>query len=155
MMPIPPNFLENTCHGVMNIKRRQVLTRLKQITCKTDMTSIRILLVIAEFLWAITLYWPGDTFGRPTYNGMSDFATEIEWANIFFVSAIIQFLLIYKNDYTTKFSYAFAAWNSVLWLFVCGSMYLSVYPPPAAISGELSLAIGALWVFIRSGKDVR
>ena len=83
---------------------------------------------------------------------MADFATEIEWANVFLISACIQLYLIYKNDYTTKFSYAFAAWNSLLWLFVCASMYLSVYPPPAAISGELSLAIGATWVWLRSGK---
>ena len=33
----------------------------------TDPIATRFILAMAEFLWAAMLWWPGDTFGRPTY----------------------------------------------------------------------------------------
>lgn len=127
-----------------------MIGRLVHVATQSGLTSVRVLLVIAEFLWALTLYWPGDTFGRPTYNGMAAVASEIEWANVFLASGTLQLWILYRADYHGKFASLFAAWNSVLWLFVCISMYLSVYPPPSAISGEFSLTLGALWVFFRT-----
>lgn len=40
----------------------------------------------------------------------------------------------------------FAAYNALLWVFVVGSMLLSVYPPPAAISAEIVMTCAATWM---------
>lgn len=125
--------------------------RLIKIAFYSDLHGTRFLLTIAEALWAITLFAPGETFDRPTYRVMSEIMSENAWALVFLFSAVTQFSILIRMDYHSRFSTYFAGWNSVLWWFVVVSMHLSVTPPPAAVSGELALAIGAAWVWIRSG----
>ena len=117
----------------------------------SDLNATRFTLGLAEIIWAITLLWPGDTFGRPTYAVMARVLTEESWGLVFLMSGVMQWTILFQGSFNDKFAVRFAAWNSVLWWFVVVSMYLSVSPPPAAISGELSLAIAAFWVYIRSG----
>ena len=130
------------------------INKLFRIAFYTDLVGVRFLLAFAEIMWFATLAWPGDTFGRPTYTAMSHVMSEEAWALLFAVSGITQATLIYQEDFHSRFSQLFAGWNSVLWWYVVISMYMSVYPPPAAISGELALAFGASWVFIRTGYIV-
>lgn len=130
---------------------QHAVSRAIRILFYSDLHATRVLLGIAELVWAITLLMPGDTFGRPTYSVMSQIMKEEAWAMIFLWSAITQFSIVMRMDYHSRFSTYFAGWNSILWWYVVTSMYLSVSPPPAAISGELALAIGAAWVWCRSG----
>ena len=130
------------------------LSRLKYILFYTHLHSTRFTLAIAELLWAISLLWPGDTFNRPTYTLMSLLMSETCWAYIFLVTGLFQILILMYANYHSKVAIIFAAWNSLLWWYVVVSMYMSVYPPPAAISGELALALGASWVFTRSGWQI-
>lgn len=120
----------------------------------SDLHAVRFILGLAELLWAITLWWPGDTFIRPTYIGMHNVFSEEWWGLVFFITSMCQFHILIQGQYHTIYPRIFAAWNSALWLFVCMSMYLSVFPPPAAISGESALAAGACWVFLRTGYYV-
>lgn len=132
-----------------------VYTRLLKIMFYSDLHGTRAVLAIAEFIWAFTLLWPGDTFGRPTYMIMNRVMPEEAWGFLFLVSAITQLTILIRCEYHSLFSTAFAGWNSVLWSFVVVAMYMSVSPPPAAISGEASLALAAGWVWIRSGLKLR
>jgi hypothetical protein len=113
------------------------------------MIATRFILGTAELLWAVMLLWPGPTFGRPTYTEMAAVFSEEAWALIFLLSALTQFSIVLMEDFHSKFAKYFAGWNAALWGFVVSSMLISVYPPPAAIAGEIALAIGALWIFIR------
>lgn len=115
----------------------------------TEMVPARLLLGIAEFWWFALLIWPGETFGRPTYNGMAKVMPEEAWALVFAVSSITQFTIVVRQDFHCWVARYFAAWNMVLWVFVVVSMLLSVYPPPAAISTEITLALAAVWIWIR------
>ncbi len=124
--------------------------RLHYIFFASNLYSARVILAVAEMLWALSLYWPGETFGRPTYHVMQMVADEIMWAHLFLFSSLMQWSVVLTASFNGRVAMWFAAWNACLWLFVCGSMYLSVYPPPAAISGELSLALAALWIFLRT-----
>lgn len=132
-----------------------VYTRLIKIVFYSDLHGTRFMLGLAEALWAATLMMPGDTFGRPTYHVMSSVMSEEAWGLIFALSAVTQFSILIRCEYHSAFATAFAGWNSVLWSFVVISMYLSVSPVPAAISGEAALAIGAAWVWIRSGLKLK
>jgi hypothetical protein len=140
---------------MINIRFGDMFYKLASIFFTSDLHGTRVILSISEMVWALTLFWPGVTFDRPTYKIMAEICSEEYWAFAFLVSSIIQFYLVIKNKYHSKFAQIFAGANSLFWWFVVIAMYNSVSPPPAAISGELGLAIGASWIFIRSGYKTR
>ena len=115
----------------------------------SDLVATRVSLSIGEFLWALMLLWPGDTFGRPTYAVMSHVWGEEAWGLVLMLSAATQITIVITETFHTYFARIFAAWNACLWIFLVVSMLLSVYPPPAAIGGEMALAFAAAWVWLR------
>lgn len=115
----------------------------------TDLVGCRMMLAIAEILWGLMLLWPGDTFGRPTYANMANVMGENAWAIMFMLSGITQGTIVLLEDFSSRFARYFAAWNSVLWMFVVTAMLTAVYPPPAAIGGEIALMLVAVWIWIR------
>lgn len=115
----------------------------------SDLIAVRLCLGLSELFWALMLLWAGDTFLRPTYHVMSLVMHEEAWALTFLISSITQFSIVLMSDYDGKFPKYFAGWNAGLWGFTVVAMLLSVYPPPAAIGGEMALAVAALWIFIR------
>lgn len=130
---------------------KQLLNRAVRIFFYSDLHCIRALLAISEFAWAFALvYWDG-VFLRPTYTNMARVMNEDAWGIVFALSGVTQLIILLSGRYHDRLSVVFAGWNSVLWWFVVTSMYMSVYPPAPGISGELGMAFGALWVFVRSG----
>lgn len=137
------------------LTRTTVSKHISHLVFFSDLHSARFLLFLAEFFWCISLAWPGVTFDRPTYTIMAKIGPEEAWATVFGLSAFIQIYLILIQNYFSKAAQIFSAWNAFFWSFVVISMYNSVTPPPAAISGELALSIAAAWVFVRSGYKTR
>lgn len=115
----------------------------------TDLVATRLILALAEIFWVIMLAWPGDTFDRPTYAIMSHTMSEVGWALVFLVSSVTQLSIIASGNYLNLVARWYAAWNAALWTFLVTSMLASVYPPPAAIGGEMALALGAVWIWAR------
>lgn len=115
----------------------------------SDLIASRLTLFLAEALWAVMLLWPGDTFTRPTYAAMSHAAPEMVWATIYAASATIQLYIVIGESFHTRLARAFAGWNAALWVFTVVGMLGSVYPPPAAIGGEIALTVLAVWIFVR------
>ena len=52
------------------------IDRILKIAFYSNQHSARFLLALAETFWAISLFWPGDTFTRPTYEVMASVANE-------------------------------------------------------------------------------
>ena len=115
----------------------------------SDLVATRVSLSIAEALWAVMLLWPGETFDRPTYKIMSHVMPEEAWGVVLMLSAATQITIVMMSEYHHWFSRMFAAWNACLWSFLCISMLQSVTPPPAAVGGEIALALTASWVWLR------
>jgi len=115
----------------------------------SDLIASRLTLFLAEALWALMLFWPGETFDRPTYSAMSHVFSEEAWAFVFAFSAITQLSIVLMEDYHSRFARYFAGWNALLWCYTVVGMLISVYPPPAAIGGEIALSVLALWIFVR------
>jgi len=134
-----------------SIAMTKPVSRILSIIFQSDLHGIRAVLGLAELVWFVTLIWPGATFDRPTYRVMSGIMSEESWALLFLCSGITQCSILYRMDFHSRFSTYFAAWNLALWLYVVISMYISVAPPPAAISGDVALVLGAAWIWIRSG----
>lgn len=115
----------------------------------SDLIASRVSLFIAELCWAVMLWWPGNTFARPTYHGMAAVMSEFWWAGVFTVSAACQISVVILQSYDTHFGRHFAGFNALLWAYCVISMLWSVYPPPAAIGGEIALAVAAVWIWVR------
>lgn len=127
----------------------KILQTMSEALFDSDLVATRLALALGEMCWGIMLFWPGDTFARPTYSLMASLAPEIVWAVVFVVTSALQFSIVVKQAYYRQWARIFAAWNAILWLFCIGSMLASVYPPPAAVGGEIALAVSALWVWVR------
>lgn len=115
----------------------------------SDLIASRLALAFAELCWAIMLFWPGDSFVRPTYTVMSHIAPEWCWGWAFLFTALIQFSIVAFELCKTRGAWLFAGWNTVLWVTAIVAMVVSVQPPPAAIGGEIALAVSALWIWVR------
>ena len=116
---------------------------------ESDLIATRLSLAVAELLWAVMLLWSGNTFDRPTYFWMSQFGSETLWALVFLVSGLYQGYIVAAQKVRTRQAELFAWFNAVVWCCTVGFMLASVYPPPAAIGGEVSLAVAALWIAAR------
>lgn len=127
----------------------KLINSISRVIWDTDLVATRFVLAVAEILWSLMLAWPGDTFGRPTYTLMNALAHENVWAVVFAFSGATQFSIVLLHDYHSLFARYFSCWNAMLWVYVVGSMLASVYPPPAAIAGEIALALASVWIFIR------
>lgn len=86
---------------------------------------------------------------RPTYKIMAMCFPELTWAALFFIMGILQATIVIREDFHSLFARVFAPLNAFFWTFVVISMIISVQPPPAAIGGEIALALAAIWIFIR------
>ena len=115
----------------------------------SDLVATRLGLFLGELLWAVMLLWPGDTFDRPTYSQMGEIAPEIAWAFAFLVSAFLQIGIVIYEQFHTTWAKCFAIWNALLWSCAIVLMLLGVYPPPAAIGGEIALTVSAVWIAVR------
>lgn len=115
----------------------------------SDLVATRLALALAELMWFVMLLWPGDTMSRPTYHIMGEALPEMCWAGIFAITSVLQFSIVIFDQYRETWARLFACWNAALWVFCVGSMLLSVYPPPAAIGGEISLMVAAVWIWVR------
>ena len=131
------------------MSKDNIIDSLTHVLWDTHMVMTRLLLGVAEFWWAALLAWPGDTFGRPTYLHMASVMGEESWALVFFASSVTQITIVLRRDFHSALARYFAAWNMVLWVYVVVSMLASVYPPPAAISAEITLAMAAVWIWLR------
>jgi hypothetical protein len=115
----------------------------------TELVMLRILLGISELFWSLLLFWPGDSFSQPYYSTISRYICETQLAIIFLVFALIQFFIIFTEKFHCKFSQGFAFLSAVLWCITIISVFISVYPPPSQIGGEIVLMFGAIWVWLR------
>lgn len=128
---------------------QRIVSGMSRAFFDSDLIASRMSLFLAETCWAVMLFWPGNTFDRPTYSLMSEIAPELVWALAFAISAALQISIIALDLCHTWHARWFAAWNGVLWAATVVLMLASVYPPPAAIGGEIALAVAAVWIAIR------
>lgn len=126
-----------------------MLSNIRRVLWDSDLIASRCTLAFAEAAWAVMLLWIGDTFSRPTYQHMAEVMSEEYWAVLFIISAFIQIYIVIADKMHKVWAWHFAGWNFCLWGFTVVSMLMAVYPPPAAIGGEIALAITAFWIWLR------
>ena len=128
------------------------IDNLSRLLWDDEMIGTRFTLAMSEFAWAATLIFWGaahNLFDRPTYRYMDMLGSEYGWGAVFLLSGILQITIVLRNDLHSAFAQYFAGCNATLWIISIGGCYLSVYPPPAAMSGELALTLAACWIWVR------
>lgn len=131
------------------------MKRVKQVLLESDLDSTRFFLALAATLWGVLLFWPDDTFSRQTYSVMKSIASEWVWASAFLVQGLLAFWSLFKSRNTIPFFLLDVLLGCVLWSSSCIAMLVSVYPPPAAISAEISAAFASWWVLVRYSLDCK
>lgn len=103
---------------------------------------------MSAMAWVICLLWPGDTMSRPTYMVMSHIGNDFFWAAVFGGVMVFQGVRLFLTDSRPcTYSYMVNGLISLIWVFTSVSMLVSIYPPPAAIAGEIVVTIISVWVF--------
>lgn len=129
-----------------------ILRRLLRMAFYSDLNPIRIILALSEMIYAVAFFWPGETITRQPYHHMRYImSTDEAWGLLFLTSAVLQSYILLSAKYHSHFAVTFAFLNATLWWVASLTIYTALYPPAAGMSGEIALAMGATWVFSRSG----
>lgn len=131
-------------------------SRFLRVIATVDLTAVKLVLIPSSILWALLLLWPGLTFDRPTYSIMRELFNENIWGFLFGIHGWILAHFVY--DTNTKWRTVYYLNNflgCLLWSSSSLMMLFSVYPPPAAISGELVLSLASIWLFLRTDSKAQ
>lgn len=128
---------------------RFLVARLKFLFFRTSPVATRFALAAGALLWSLMLFWPGDTFSRPTYTLMAQFASEYTWAMAFGLQGAYSMYSILMDRCTKTAFLIEGVFGCVLWSGSCICMMLSIFPVPAAISGEIVAAVASWWHLVR------
>ena len=134
------------------MNKDKYIDNLSRMLWDDEMIATRFTLAASEFFWGVTLMTWGaahNLFSRPTYKYMDLLGNEYGWGAIFLMSSVLQITVVLRNDIQSCFARYFAGFYAVLWIVSIGGCYLSVSPPPAAMSGELALTCAAIWIWVR------
>lgn len=108
--------------------------------------------ILSAYAWAACLLWEGETMARPTYKHMAEvLPTDDHWAALFIAVGTLQFWRLYTRTSrkSIKWEYLLKIVACSMWSFVGLSCMFSVYPPPAAMSDTLVIALGCWWDMVR------
>ena len=128
---------------------RRLFRRYMYILFNADLQAVRIMLAWGAIFWSLMLFWPGNTFDRPTYHIMSHYASEAVWAAAFGVQGVVMMWSLLSGKHSKLTLISDAVLGCILWTASCLCMLASVYPPPAAISAEITSAVASWWVLVR------
>ena len=131
------------------------MVNIKNIICRADTSLVRLLIATSSFLWAVMLFWPGDTFVRPTYGHMGQLAPENVWAAAFAIHFLITTITLTTKQMKYVSVLGEGMLGCLLWTSSCFLMLSSVYPPPAAIASEITTALASWWVLVRYNETIR
>lgn len=118
-----------------------------------DVRPAQFLIGIASIGWALMLAWPGETFERQTYAMMAVIGHELAWAAMFLFVGFTNLHNVvaeFFRPWPTLVSKFDAFITAVVWITAVVAILLAQSPPPAAIAGEIALAVAAFWLFVRS-----
>ena len=138
----------------------------KSALLDSPMSATRLLIALSSLTWALFLLWPSELFTRQTYAIMRQIAPENIWAALFLYHGICTLVNMRLDKartisvvceallgcllWTTSTAACFAAhwhYEQTLWLSITN------YAPPAAMSGELWVAVFSWWFLIRQWAD--
>ena len=111
----------------------------------------RLIIANAAIYWFVFLIWPGETLSRETYAGMRFvLAGDNLWAMVYLIIGVSQYIRIEIWVGPSLKALWIDTFTAFIWTFSVISMLCSIYPLPAAIAGEASVMMMALWLWIHA-----
>jgi len=134
----------------MYTSMKNVWPALSKLIWDVDLTASRFILGMTEFIWALALFWPGNTLDiKYTSINFIGIVPELAWALFFLFSGLIQIFIVLYEIIDTRFSRIFACVNAIVWTYFVLSILIQTYPPLAAMASSLTIVIVANWIWIR------
>lgn len=136
--------------------------KLAHILLNSQLNVTRLLLALSSLTWAVLLLLPGEVFqGRQTYAIMHMIADESIWGILFAVHGAVALYTLCngtRNSVTLCFD---GFLGCILWTSSTAACFaahwpalpfleaLIAYRPPAAMSGEIWIAIASWWHLVK------
>lgn len=106
-------------------------------------------LAFGSLLWAVFLFWEGDTFERPVYQLMGSFFNEEIWGTLYLTHAVLLLMQLCKpTEFPCWFKVVIASFGCALWTTTHITMF--VFPLPASITPGIVLSVASWWVLVRT-----
>lgn len=116
-------------------------------------TRIATLASIASgWFWASCLAFPGDTLARPTYKVMAQAGPEEAWIAAFVIISSLQSWRFWCRLTSSKAILIEAAIKTIataMWTYIAYACMFAQYPPAAAVSDTVVVALLTWWDFLR------
>lgn len=128
---------------------------LKTIWCyfwRTDIRGCQFWIASASLLWAMLLFWPGETFSRPVYAAMAEIAREEVWASIFAFYSITEMMKVFKPTTEVSLGVGIDMATSVIGcaVWAASAVCLFISPLPGALAPHFVMAVGSWWILVRT-----
>lgn len=125
------------------------MRRLTHLFLHANVDPLRFFIAASSLLWAVLLFWPGDTFDRQTYALMRAVAPETAWAIAHLVHGSVAIYSVLSGHRSRAAWLADPILGCLLWSTSSAAMLLSVYPVPAAIAPQIVGALASWWLMVR------
>lgn len=120
---------------------------------RADTTLATVAVMLSGALWAICLAFPGNTVSRATYKHMAWLLPESGWLALFVGVVILQAWRLWAQVHGLPHAFwdtAARGVAAVVWTYVAIACMVAQYPPAAAVSDTVVIALAAWWDFVRS-----
>ena len=135
---------------------------------QSRMHTTRFLLALSSLTWAFLLLLPGDLFhSRPAYAIMDAIAPENVWGILFAIHGVVA-LYALANGTRNAVTLCFDGFlGCIIWTGSTAACFVAHWPheafytalaqyrPPAAMSGELWLAVASYWHLVKHWAEER
>lgn len=129
----------------------------------SPLVTTRLLIALSSLTWALLLFYPGELFtvSRKTYSIMAMIAPEEVWGMLFAVHGVAAFWALNKCLDRRLTMILDASLGCLLWTTSTAACFAAhwtgnffTYTPPAAMSGEVWIAVFSWWYLIRHWADL-
>lgn len=129
----------------------EIVGRLWYLIAYSNTTQTRFFLALTASFWAGMLAIPGDSFSRPQFGYMRAIAPEGAWMLAFVIYAGATYWRVFADTPRPMAGFVVNGLGLVLFAAVAVSIgTLPITPVPAGAAAHFTIALAALWVFVRT-----
>lgn len=135
---------------------RRAWTSLRHIWAHGDTRIATLASITSGWAWAICLAFPGDTLARPTYKIMAHVGPEVAWVLAFVTISALQswrFWCRITTDYEIAVEGVIKTAATVMWTYIAYACMFAQYPPAAAVSDTVVVALLTWWDFLQWDRN--
>lgn len=120
-----------------------------------EVTGSRLFLAGTAFVWSILISLDPSYIDRPSVRYFFPYGNAYIWSAVSALVGLFQLQIVQRSWVNTPVTLVFDFIIAVFWCYSVVSYVAYDFPPPPTIATEMIVMIMSLWVFIRSGTEVK